>query len=101
MTDVGHNHDLTPLEADVLRFIYGLRGPRDNLVTHKQIHQRFLEQGFSPQEVNAALDTLMNQYLARPCKQSLARRGNWRDVTYWESEDQAASALAAAQEQGS
>ena len=72
---------LSPLAAEILRFIRGLRGPRRNPVTSLQIERRFSGHG---EAIDGALYEIQSANLARPYKQALARRGNWRDATYWE-----------------
>ena len=73
---------LSPLATEILRFIRGLRGPRQNSVTSLQIARHF--SGHGEANISDALDDLIQNGLAYPCKQALARRGNWRDATYWE-----------------
>ena len=72
---------LSPLATEILRFIRDIRGPRQNPVSHKQILKRCAQHGGA---IDGALWEIQYADLARPCKQALARHGNWRDAMYWE-----------------
>tara|TARA_Y100000034_G_scaffold117531_1_gene157097 strand:- start:183 stop:431 length:249 start_codon:yes stop_codon:yes gene_type:complete len=73
---------MTDLERDVLAYIHGLRGPRENEVSSKQIYKRFAP-GHTAKAVSDALYALMFADLASPGRKAPARRGNYRDAYYW------------------